>query len=132
MDEMKLTKQDKKLIEKANELIKKRSIGGKVDTGSALITNNGNVYLGVDIICRSEPCSICAEYSSVGSMLTHGEQKIKTIVAVADDGAILPPCGKCRELIFDVSGGDSEVIVNKNEKFKLRDLEKYYWQEVKK
>ena len=129
---MKLTKQDKDLIEKATELIKKRSIGHKIDTGSALIANSGNVYLGVDIICKSEPCSICAEYSSVGSMLTHGEQKIKTFVAVADDGAILPPCGKCRELIFDVSGGDTEIIVNKNEKFKLRDLEKFYWQGSKK
>ena len=129
---MELTKFDKELIEKANELIKKRSISGKVDTGSALITSNGNTYLGVDIVCRSSPCSSCAEYSSVTAMLTQGEQKIKTIVAVANDGAILPPCGKCRELIFDVSGGDSEVIVSKNEKFKLRDLEKYYWQEVKK
>ncbi|MBI2135051.1 cytidine deaminase [Candidatus Woesearchaeota archaeon] len=124
---MKVTKQDKELMEKAAELIKKRRLKGRIDTASALITNKGNIYLGVDIVCKSEPCSICAEYSSVVSMLTHGEQKIKTIVAVADDGAILPPCGKCRELIFDVSGGDSDIIVNKNEKFRLRDLEKYYW-----
>ena len=125
---MKITKQDKELIEKATELIKERHLNGKIDTGSALITNKGNIYLGVDIVCRSEPCSICAEYSSVGSMLTQGEQKIKTIVAVSDSGTILPPCGKCRELIFDVSGGESEVIVSKNKKFKLSDLEKYYWQ----
>ena len=124
---MEVAKQDKELIQKATELIKKRRLNGKIDTGSALITNNGNIYLGVDIVCKSEPCSICAEYSSVGSMLTHGEKDIKTIVAVADDGKILPPCGKCRELIFDVSGGDTEIIVNKNKKFKLRDLEKYYW-----
>lgn len=125
---MRVTKQDKELIEKATELIKKRRLNGKIDTASALITNKGNIYLGVDIVCRSSPCSICAEYSSVGSMLTQGEQKIKTIVAVSDNETILPPCGKCRELIFDVSGGESEVIVSKNEKFKLSDLEKYYWQ----
>ena len=128
MDEMKITKQDKELIEKAKALIKKRRLNGKIDTASALITNKGNIYLGVDIVCRSEPCSICAEYSSVGSMLTQGEQKIKTIVAVSDSGTILPPCGKCRELVFDVSGGESEVTVSKNKKFKLNDLEKYYWQ----
>ena len=129
---MKVTKLDKELIEKATELIKKRRLNGKVDTGSALITSNGNMYLGVDIVCKSEPCSICAEYSSVGSMLTHGEKKIKAIVAVSDKGDILPPCGKCRELIFDVSGGETHIIVNKNKKFKLKDLEKHYWQGSKK
>ncbi len=127
---MNLTTKDKELIEKAYSLIKKRYQKAKITVSSALITSKGNIYVGVDIECKSEPCSICAEYSSIGSMLTNGEEKIKTIVAVADDGTVLPPCGKCRELIYEISGGDTEIIISKKEKFKLRDIEKYHWTEV--
>jgi cytidine deaminase len=40
----------------------------------------------------------CAEHAAIASMLTAGESKIMTIVAVNCEGAILPPCGRCREL----------------------------------
>ncbi|MCU9602113.1 hypothetical protein OEV75_13000 [Caldibacillus kokeshiiformis] len=50
------------------------------------------------------PCSIgfCAEHSAITAMVTAGERKIAKIVAVYEDGSILPPCGRCREFISQI------------------------------
>ena len=50
--------------------------------------------------------------------------------AVNDDGAVLPPCGRCRELIYQIDPAnlDTDVIVERNEVVKLRDLLPHPWQ----
>jgi cytidine deaminase len=47
-------------------------------------------------------------------MLKARETRIKAIVAVYEDGTVLPPCGRCRELIRQVDPGNwhTEVIVS--------------------
>jgi cytidine deaminase len=46
-------------------------------------------------------------------MLKHRQTHIVAIVAVRDDGAVLPPCGRCRELIrqVDPRNWQAHVIV---------------------
>ena len=46
-------------------------------------------------------------------MITAGEQRIETIVAVNRDGTVLPPCGRCREFIaqVDEANADTRVIL---------------------
>lgn len=67
----------------------------------ALEAINGEIYTG---ICIDLPCSIglCAEQSAIAEMLKHGQTAIKQIVAVFEDGNILPPCGRCREFIAQI------------------------------
>ena len=76
----------------------------------ALETASGAVFTG---ICIDVPCSIglCAEQTAIAEMLKHGETQIRRIVAVYEDGSILPPCGRCRELISQVDTRNGEVIV---------------------
>lgn len=80
---MKLTKEDKELIEKAKNISLKANKIKLVDTGdvgSALITKKGNVYTGV---CIGHYCGIgsCGEYQAIGNMISNGEKDIKTIVS---------------------------------------------------
>src|SRR3989339_1359135 len=98
---MKLTKEDKELIEKAKEAIIKSKPVNLKDTGevgSALISSKGKIFYGV---CLGFYCGIgsCGEYQAIGSMISNGEKEIKTIVAVHYDNktnkyAVIPPCGK--------------------------------------
>jgi cytidine deaminase len=71
----------------------------------------------------------CAEYQAIGSMISNGEKEIKTIVAVWFDNnknkyEIIPPCGKCREMIKQSSNNNmnTEVILSKTKKVKLKEL----------
>jgi cytidine deaminase len=76
---------------------------------AALVTEAGNVYTG---ICLDLACGIgfCAEHAAIASMLLNRETVIKKIVAVTED-SILPPCGRCRELMLQVDSRNSECVV---------------------
>jgi cytidine deaminase len=133
---MKLTKEDKKLIEKAKEIIVKSRPVNLIDTGdvgSALMTSKGNIFQGV---CIGHYCGIgsCGEYQAIGAMISNGEKFIKKIVAVWYDEKrkryeVIPPCGKCREMIHQTSkkNWNTEVIISNSKKVKLKDLMPHSW-----
>ena len=72
------------------------------DVAAALVTAAGNVYTG---ICVSTACSLgfCAEHAAVAEMLKAREAEVRMIVAVNSAGDVLPPCGRCRELLWQIS-----------------------------
>ncbi len=69
--------------------------------GAAILTSNNNIFTG---ICIDTSCGIgfCAEHSAIAEMLKNKESEIKMIVAIDENGIILPPCGRCRELILSI------------------------------
>ena len=104
---------DQQLIQLAKKTLNPRKLSPHSDAGgvaSALVTNKGNVYVGV---CIDTNCSMgyCAEHNAIGTMVTNGESRIVTIVAVDWDGEIISPCGRCREFIFQIDEGNSETRV---------------------
>jgi cytidine deaminase len=117
------------LIERAAAVIAPRRIGGHLvgDGGCALVTDQGNIYVGV---CLDLPSGIgfCAEASAIAAMVTAGEQRIEQIVAVWKDEAgavyVLSPCGRCRELIaqIDSANMETEVILARDQRVLLREL----------
>ena len=121
-----LSKQDLELIEKARDLIRKRK-SKRSSVGAALRTSSDKVFCGVNIeIECSAPCSICAEYAAIGTMVSEGENEIQTIVAVSSnrDYSVLPPCGKCRQFIREF--GNPYVIVEVGGKLKKAKLSELY------
>ncbi len=98
--------------------------------GAALLTDKGNVYTGVSVDAW---CGLgfCAEPSAISSMLANGEHRIKKIVAVnSRNGAILPPCGRCREFIYQVTSDKSvKVILTEGREVPLGKLLPEQWQE---
>jgi len=86
--------------------------------GAALVTKAGNVYTG---ICIDLACGIgfCAEHSAIAEMLKHRETEIKMIVAVAKHG-IIPPCGRCREMIAQVDRNNLNTLVILSERKAVR------------
>ena len=122
---------DKELISKAKSVVRPRkSAAGKLvaDVGAALMTDKGNVYVGV-CFDPKEGNALCAERAAIASMITASESRIKKIVAVWTDGTIIPPCGTCREWIWQVNKDNwkTEVIVGTNKAVPLKVLLPYHW-----
>jgi cytidine deaminase len=122
------------LVERAKSLARPKKLSKdcvSAEVGCALITSKNNLFVGVSLDCA---CGIgtCAEHGAIQNMLANGESRIKTIVAVAEDGTILPPCGRCRELIYQVNGMNREanIIVGKHKTRKLKDLLPEPWQKA--
>ena len=134
---MKLSKEDKRLIVKAEAITLKSNqinLCDTADVGSALITSKGNIYVGV---CIGHLCGIgsCAEYQAIGNMISNGEKDIKTIVAIRYNKkkkkfmGIIPPCGKCREMIKQTSkkNYNTNVIISNSKKVILKELLPHPW-----
>lgn len=120
------------LISKAKKIAKFHKISDDVrigDVGCSLITDQGNVYVGVSIHAC---CGVgfCAEHSAIANMVTNTEYKIAKIVTVSGDGTILPPCGRCRELMYQINeeNYDTEIILEENKIVKLKELLPDPWQ----
>ena len=98
--------------------------------GAALITEEGSIFTGVNIALL---CGIgfCAEHSAIAEMVKNGETKIKKIVATTAKGTVLPPCGRCRELMYqiDKSNVNTEVILDRDRLVRLGELLPENWQE---
>ncbi|MEI6099378.1 MAG: cytidine deaminase, partial [Alphaproteobacteria bacterium] len=81
-------------------------------------------------VCIDTQCGMgfCAEHAAIAAMITAGESRITDIVAVDWDGSILPPCGRCRELVVQVDDGnaDTRVILAHGTKA-VRDLLPDHW-----
>ncbi len=94
---------------------------------AALITKNGNIYTG---ICVDLACGIgfCAEHSAISEMLKNRETEIDMLVAISENG-ILPPCGRCRELMLQLNKNNKEtkIIIDENKIVKLEELLPYSW-----
>lgn len=100
------------------------SAGG---VGAAILTAKGNTYTG---ICIDLGCGLgfCAEVAAVAEMLKHRETHISAVVAVSES-RILPPCGRCREMMAQVDPRnlDCRVIVGEDQVVSLRALLPHYW-----
>ncbi len=122
---------NEELIRRAQSVLRPRKIkyGFTVgDVGCALVTDRGNVYLGV---CIDAACGMgfCAEHSAIAAMVTNGEHVIKKIVAVVEGGKPIPPCGRCREFMRQIheENSETEVIIGKDKSVKLRELLPFSW-----
>jgi len=121
-----------KLIELAKGVtlpmkLSKFSTSGTV--GCALVTKKGNLFTGVgmEITCGN---GSCAEHIAIANMLATGETEIEKIVAVSFKGKILPPCGRCRELIYEINKKNlkTKVIIGKSKILTLKKIFPYNWQ----
>lgn len=92
----------KKLIEAAERLLPNSYAPySGIHVASAILTESGKVYYGVNVENSSYGLTICAERSAISSMVTSGERKPVVVVVVADTEEPIPPCGACRQVISE-------------------------------
>ncbi len=95
---------DDELIARAIAVTGPRRPGPSVEmgtVGAALLTPEGEVFCGA---CLDAACGVgfCAEHAAVAALVTAGGSRVAVMVAVSSDGGVMPPCGRCRELIRQV------------------------------
>ena len=78
--------------------------------GAALETDDGEVITGCNVESASYGLTVCAERVAIWKAISQGKRKIKHIAVVADTEELTPPCGVCRQIIWEF-GGDIPVIL---------------------
>jgi cytidine deaminase len=100
--------------------------------GAAILTKKHKIYTGISL---DNACGIgfCAEHAAVAEMLKNNETEILLCVAVTKRNKILPPCGRCRELLYQINKDNlkAHIIVDTDKMVTLNDLFPMQWQERK-
>ena len=85
--------------------------------GAALLTKSGKVYLGCNIENAAYGPSNCAERTAIFKAVSEGEREFSAIAVVGgkngDASDIFPPCGVCRQALFEFGGPELNVIMAK-------------------
>ena len=93
--------------------------------GAALETADGRVITGCNVENATYGLTICAERVAVVKAISEGERTFTRIAIVADTDDPTPPCGACRQILWEF-GGDLEIILGnlkvEKARFRLRDL----------
>ena len=78
--------------------------------GAAVETADGGVVSGCNIENATYGLTICAERVAIFKALSEGHRQFTRIVVVADTASPTPPCGACRQIIWEFCG-DIEVAM---------------------
>lgn len=78
--------------------------------GAAVEDETGRIFTGCNIENATYGLTLCAERLAVFKAISEGGAKLKRIAVVADTDALTPPCGACRQILWEFCG-DAELIL---------------------
>jgi len=93
--------------------------------GAAIRTNTGKVYTGCNVESASYGLTVCAERVAIWKAVSEGERQFTDLAIVADSESLTPPCGTCRQIIWEFAKNANIVLSNHRgdtETVSIRDL----------
>jgi len=80
--------------------------------GAAIEDEHGHIYTGCNIENASYGLTLCAERVAVFKAISEGAGKLLRIAIVADTPSPTPPCGACRQILWEFMGDVDVTLVN--------------------
>ena len=101
-----------RLIEEAKKAREKAYVPySKFKVGAALLTEDGRVYHGCNIENAAYSMCNCAERTALFKAYSEGDTAFKALAVVADTPGPTAPCGACRQVISELCGPDTAIIL---------------------
>jgi cytidine deaminase len=80
--------------------------------GAALETDTGEIITGCNVENASYGLTVCAERVAIFKALSEGKRTFTRLVVVADTADPTPPCGACRQIIWEFCGDVEVTLAN--------------------
>ena len=93
--------------------------------GAALEAEDGRVFAGCNVENATYGLSVCAERVAVFKAISEGARKFRRVAVAADTDVLTPPCGACRQILWEFCGDIEVTLTNlhgKTEAFRMKDL----------
>lgn len=93
--------------------------------GAALRAASGKIFGGCNVENATYGLTVCAERVAIFKAISEGERQFDAIAVVTDTDALTPPCGACRQLIWEFCGDVPVAMANlkgKVEVLRMREL----------
>jgi cytidine deaminase len=97
----------------------------KFKVGAVVETSDGEIFKGCNIESSSFGLTVCAERVAIWKALSEGNRKFTRLVVVADTETLTPPCGTCRQIIWEFCRDATVIFANLNgqsESFNMAEL----------
>lgn len=125
---------NKQLIQSAKEYQKNSTAKySNFKVGAALLDKNEEIHGGCNVESSSYGLTICAERVALTKAISEGVRTFNKMAIVGPNNDFCPPCGACRQLLYDYSP-DLEIILTNNKEtksIKLSDLLPFAFEEKK-
>ena len=97
----------------------------KFKVGAALLDDSGRIHTGCNVENATYGLTVCAERVAVFKAISEGVRKFRRIAVAADTSVLTPPCGACRQILWEFCGDIEVILTNlqgKTESLRLKDL----------
>jgi len=97
----------------------------KFKVGAALEDESGRIFTGCNVENATYGLTVCAERVAVFKAISEGARRFGRIAVAADTDVLTPPCGACRQVLWEFCGDIEVILVNlhgKTESLQMRDL----------
>jgi cytidine deaminase len=93
--------------------------------GAAVRAKSGRIFTGCNVENSTYGLTLCAERVAIFKAISEGERGFDAVAVVTDTDSLTPPCGACRQILWEFCGDVELVLANphgKTETFRLKDL----------
>ena len=97
----------------------------KFRVGAAIEDSEGRIHTGCNVENSTYGLTVCAERVAVFKAISEGVRKFRRVAIAADTDSLTPPCGACRQILWEFCGDIEIVLVNlrgQTETYRLKDL----------
>jgi cytidine deaminase len=106
------TRSNEELIELARQArLRAHAPYSNFKVGAVIECADGRVFAGCNVENSSYGLTLCAERVAITKAISEGARDFIRIAVIADTHAPIPPCGACRQIIFELCGADIEIVM---------------------
>jgi len=122
-----MTKAQERLLEPARRA-RLRAVApfSKFRVGAALEAADGRVFTGCNIENASYGLTLCAERVAIFKAVSEGARRFRRLAVVADTPRLTPPCGPCRQIIWEFCGNVEVILANLKGKTSSQRMKKLF------
>lgn len=97
----------------------------KFRVGAALEDSRGRIHTGCNVENATYGLTMCAERVAIFKAISEGAREFRRMAIAADSASLTPPCGACRQLLWEFCGDVELILLNPRgarETLRLKDL----------
>jgi cytidine deaminase len=94
--------------------------------GAALEAEDGKIWTGCNVENATYGLTVCAERVAIWKALSEGVRKFKGVAVVTGAEEPTPPCGACRQILWEFAGDIPVVMMTLNGKRKRFQLSQLF------
>lgn len=83
----------------------------KFKVGAAVQDAAGRIHTGCNVENATYGLTVCAERVAIVKAISEGSRRFVRVAVVADTDELTPPCGACRQILWEFCG-DVEIVLS--------------------